>query len=1409
MRHSAGLNIFCFLALTAMVCAGASYGAATVHRTVQLGSSDTRLELTRSDTRAVAMDFELGELNVSRITTSEGEYNLLSAPGLARSTRVGEPALPTLGRLICVPLGADISARVVNAVSEDVSLADLDLPYPVLPAQAPVSKSDDTANLPFVKNDAVYQRAGYYTLPPVKVEILGVMRSVRLARVTIAPVEYNPTENKLRVYSKVSVQLDFNGADEATTSALLATQSSPVFDAVLNELTNYPSFASVYNAPTAAGATTYPIKYLIVADRMFESQLDDFIDWKTRRGFEVVTAYTDVIGSTSGAIRGYIQDLYNAGTPQDPAPSYVLLVGDAEQIPPFDGATGSHVTDLYFAEFTGDFLPDMYYGRFSAQTPEQLQPQLDKTLEYEQYLMPDPGYLANVTLVAGVDPTYAEDYANGQINYGANLYFNVAHGFAPNIWLYPDSDDPSAAGDILQTISDGVGLYNYTAHCSHPGQADPSFTTGDFGALNNLHKYLLAIGNCCAANSFGADYSSPCFGEVFLQAAEKGGIGYVGASDNTFWDEDYYWAVGAGPVLGAGPSYEQTTVGSYDNLFHEHGEPTDVYSVTNGAIQVAGNLAVAASASSMTSYYWEVYHLMGDPSVMTYLGVPVPNDVVFDHELPLSAASLLVTAEPGSYVGLSQNGQVLGAGVVGSSGSATIPFLGIPELGSADLVATGQNRIPYTDNFIFLTPSAPYVIFDSSHVDDATGNADGFIDAGEQITLGIQVVNAGSVDAEDCTATLTCDDPFISVTDPTATYGNVAGDLGTVYVADAFTFDVSPSVPDQHVVTFTLEVTGQGVWQSTFESHVRAPRLGYVSYAVDDAVGGDADNQLEAGETALLSVAVVNNGSGPAEATNGFVTTSDSYLSINDGDATYGYIAPNGGTADNVPDPFEVYVAPDCPAGHAATLQLLLREAGDHADTLEVTITVGERVVLVYDDFTVNQGWSGLGGLGEWTIGAVQGYGGDPALDHSPGNNNRALGNDLTAFGTYGNNLPVAEWVYSPVYDCSHAHGVTLSYYRWLGVQSNPNDLALFEVFNGSQWVSLFVNGPTLIDNDWQLLQYDLAAAADGNAQLRFRFAIGPTDHTETYCGWNVDDFTLLGFSENGVPDMVLSAISVTDSVQIDSTACDTLWIRNPAAVPLTVWLTTARSWLHTVYGKRTVAAGDSSAVVITVDAGDVQFGDNTGVIEYASNAPDNLVGAIDANFHKLTPQLMVDSTELHIDIRHDDTASVFFTITNAGPGRLDFHVEEIQTYPLDIDWLTVLTTDSSLWFEGSAPVHLFVDAAGFRETTGASDVTITTNDPNNPALMIPVVLSVDTSCCEGWVGDANGVGGDMPTIGDINLIIDVLYIQSGATLPCLTEADANLSGHGHPTMEDITIGDINMLIDIIYITGGVPDSCP
>jgi len=112
----------------------------------------------------------------------------------------------------------------------------------------------------------------------------------------------------------------------------------------------------------------------------------------------------------------------------------------------------------------------------------------------------------------------------------------------------------------------------------------------------------------------------------------------------------------------------------------------------------------------------------------------------------------------------------------------------------------------------------------------------------------------------------------------------------------------------------------------------------------------------------------------------------------------------------------------------------------------------------------------------------------------------------------------------------------------------------------------------------------------------------------------------------------------------------------------------------------------------------------------------------------------------------------------------------------------------------------------------GAYDIEFQVNDGMDYA-MSPFVLHVlvneaGCDCCVGRVGDANNSGEDEPTISDVSVLIDHLFITR-APLACYPESDINQSGGSYPHTEDITIGDISILIDYLFITGpslGLPD---
>ncbi len=671
--------------------------AAAPSGTIDLAGSRPQLEV-QTAAGGYTVRVEVGELEFFDVQTKGGAFTRVRIPGFHSSQMVGAPALPMMNRLIAVPAGANAQVEVVAQQTRRIRLADHGVANLLMPAQPSLSKSADPATAEFHLDAAAYRTAGLKAAgETARVVAQGRLRAVDFARLEVAPVRYDPTAGELEVAESLELRVTFAGADPAATAELHARTASPFFDGVYARIDGARGLHDGYPDHVRDEVT-----YVIITPAMFTAQLQDFIQWKTERGFRVVIGEigSPEVGTTTTSIQAYIHGLFDGATPQQPAPSFVLFVGDVAQCPTF--TVGGDATDRPYCAVDGDQIPDIYYGRFSATNGTQLQAILDKTMMYDQFTMPDPSYLDEVVLIAGADSYWAPTHGNGTINYGSENYFNAAHGIDADVHLYPQSQHDDAL--IISEVSAGRAFVNYTAHGSETSWSDPSFSQGDINNLQNTGKYGLVIGNCCLTSTYDR---AECFAETWLRAPQKGAIGYIGGSNSTYWDEDVYWSVGYTSQISADIPFESTALGAYDGLWHDHGEPEDLWYVTQDAVIFCGNLAVQESGSNLTAYYWNIYNLMGDPSLSPYLGLPAANPVSHPENLVANQTALTVGAAVGSYVGVTQDGVLLGAGTVHQGESqVTIDYLeplqaGVP----VKLVVMGQNLEPHVAELPVAAPS--------------------------------------------------------------------------------------------------------------------------------------------------------------------------------------------------------------------------------------------------------------------------------------------------------------------------------------------------------------------------------------------------------------------------------------------------------------------------------------------------------------------------------------------------------------------------------------------------------------------------------------------------------------------------------------------------------------------------------
>jgi len=681
--------------------------------------------------------------------------------------------------------------------------------------------------------------------PLLRVEYEGIMRGIPMSTMHFNPVRYNPVKNQIKVYFDVACSIET--AVQTNRKQIPSKAFERLFGRVVRQnlvATKKGIFAEE------------PMTLVILSDTLFRETLQPFIQWKTKKGFKVEEAYLHdpAVGSSRKSIKSYLEILYHQPAEGVAPPTYLLIVGDVENFPL--SQSGGQITDLYYATFDGedDYIPDLFYGRISVTSENQLQNVLDKILEYEQYQFPDPSFLNESVLIAGVDGTFAGTHGNGQINYAHDYYFNEANGITAHTFLYPESD--TSDGRILELISGGVGFVNYTGHGVYDKWINPTFHQNDIEDLENQGKYPVMIGNGCETNVFNL---GECFAEALLRAPGKGALAYIGCTNDSYWDEDYFWSVGVGPIV-AEPLYEETTPGFYDKVFHSHNESHELWTPSLGEMIFGGNMSVQQSNSSRKKFYWEIYQLAGDPTIVPWFSLPVSREVLHPDLLPSGSNRMDVTCAPYDYVALSKNGVLLDALHASREGYATLFLPDTVKHGIVDLVVTGDRYIPFTDEVVVGVPPDPYLDLAGYDLSHESVEEDGMINLNEQFSLDMQWINRGAADLHYDTLVLFSGHEHVELLDSLVVLENVgAGD--TIAIEDVFRIRAGIQVKDQETVLLGVYRKGDQESRKIFmKEKIVAPVLLSGGILWDDRPSGNGNGIAEHGEWLVCDWAIRNVG---------------------------------------------------------------------------------------------------------------------------------------------------------------------------------------------------------------------------------------------------------------------------------------------------------------------------------------------------------------------------------------------------------------------------------------------------------------------------------------------------------------------------------------------------------------------
>ncbi|MDZ4752503.1 MAG: C25 family cysteine peptidase [Flavobacteriales bacterium] len=720
----------------------------------------------------------------------------------------------------------------------------------VAPSKGNLLRNIDPSQIAF-EFGGVYNQDAFFPGNLVSLGEAYVQRQYRGQSLYFYPVQYNPVTKVLRHYTAIEVvvvPIDTPGANPLP--ATVPNRTNAVMDELYkSRFINYNEHSARYDVVGELG------NMLVITDAEYQEEIAPWVTWKKEKGISTEVVDVSTIGGISG-ISAFIEDYYNEN-----GVTYVVLVGDEDQIPTLlvNNSGGQGYCDACYSYVSGnDSYGEFFLGRLLVHTDDELVVFIDKILEYEKnpYIATDwfsIGVGIGSNEGAGIGDDGEEDWQHANetkedllsFTYTSvwELYESTHTTSSPTGGETADEAGNPSSSDLSDIINNGCSLINYTGHGNHSIISTTGFTNASINGLTNYNKYpYFIIVGCCVGDFDDDSGSGDTFGEAWIKAdntnGPTGGIGGAFSSVFQSWAPPMEGQDEMNHVIADMVSFEtRHTLGS----IHNHGcaSMNDVYGV---------------AGDDMT----DTWHLFADPSIQ--LRTAFPSQLVVDHFetafLGVSELDVLCDTED-AMIALTIDGEIIGTAIV-IGGMATVTFDPIVSPSNILVTATSFNTIPYQGYVTLIVADGPYVIDDLVVIDDTNGNVNELADHGESILLDISLENVGIETAFGVLATLSSNDPWVTITDDFHFYGDIlaASDL---MAEGAYAFDVIDGVQDQHIAQFALNIvdSNENTWVMSFNVVLNAPVLSCGEFTIADESG---NGMLEEGEIATFSFEVMNTG---------------------------------------------------------------------------------------------------------------------------------------------------------------------------------------------------------------------------------------------------------------------------------------------------------------------------------------------------------------------------------------------------------------------------------------------------------------------------------------------------------------------------------------------------------------------
>lgn len=652
-KYKLVLFLFCLLLQTVIVAGQRWVGVSS--------QSPSKSQITTSgiNTNSTEISVEIPGFYLNETLFDGKSYKLPLIPGGHPILAQGSPDLQKLSFTLQLPVQGNMEVSVAS--SKFIEYTDID----ILPSAGDEVRDGSIKDL--IKGQS-YTTNAFYPGELIGSQKPYIVRNARAQAFQVYPFQYNPVTRILRFYYQISFHA-LNSRVEGDNPMIDNDSRTKQIEGIAIDCINHPNSAlKSGQLPSDRG------RMLIICPETYRKAIEPLAEWRKQTGIA-----TEIVGSEqfadADAIYSFVKNYYY----NHPDLAYLLLVGDAQQVPPYMLPYGA--SDNYYSYLAGnDHYPDILVGRFSAESVKDVEVQVGRTLQYEKDPVADATWLKTATgigstLSPGDDGESDFQHVRNMLKTLKTATYSQYNEFFDGSQGEADANGNPSTTDIMAKINQGTGVIFYTGHGSTGSWATGSVTKSVVESLDNIGKYPLIWSAACENGNFAGNY---CLAEAWLRATNSKGqpTGALAA------------------LMASGSQTSCPPMEAQDKIAELLSNPKEELS-TMGAISVRGMMSmndIYGAAGYATTDTWILF---GDPSLR--VRTATPKQLTVEHPASIGTGRISYSFNcnaTGGFACLSNQGIIMGTAVV-TEGITTL-YLDYPASGdSLTLTITALNYLPY------------------------------------------------------------------------------------------------------------------------------------------------------------------------------------------------------------------------------------------------------------------------------------------------------------------------------------------------------------------------------------------------------------------------------------------------------------------------------------------------------------------------------------------------------------------------------------------------------------------------------------------------------------------------------------------------------------------------------------------